>query len=145
MYDWKRQTLSHTCLFFSFRESTTIVVIIMSELSCMLSLSYTNKLLVYRTAYTLTTKYHKNSTKIEHLLITVLHIFTKCHIQNHYILAITKNEKSDSFKDKNVSEFCLFCYGLKYNDFEDKISQVSVILLELCVHFFLEFLITFAS
>ena len=68
------------------------------------------------------------------------------HIQIHYILAVTKEkENSDSFKGKNLPGFCLFLLQLKYNEFEDKISYVCVILLEICVQFFLESSVIFTN
>ena len=47
--------------------------------------------------------------KNRHLLLIVLYISVRSHIQIHYILAATKKVKNtNSFKGKNLLEFCFF-------------------------------------
>lgn len=72
--------------------------------------------------------------------------YTYLHIQIHYFFFVTKKiENSDSFNGKNILEFCHFCYKLKYNEFEDKSSQVGIILLEVHGQIFIEFSVIFVS
>lgn len=48
----------------------------------------------------------------------------------HYILAVTTKKNSDSFKTINLSKCCLFFLSM-YDEFEDRISYLDVILLQI--------------
>ena len=79
------------------------------SLFCKGNISYTHKFFMH-TMCTPTSKCHEKFYKKNgHLLLFVLHISTKSHIQISYILAVTK--KNDSFKGKNLLKFYLFYYG----------------------------------
>ncbi len=79
-----------------------------------------------------------------HTSFPCTHIYKVSYSNSLYFSRNKKSEKSDSFKGKNLSELS-FLLRLKYNEFEDKISHVGVILFEICVQFFVEFFVTFAS